>query len=287
MGRVNDALLQTTNAYAKGHNAPMVDLQYGGQMGYAPALAEWVSSGGFVRAPLICMLIEAPRGFQNLDNPDYWVKTLKALVELHPLSIDGLNAGLEVEFGQNPVGGAGQQQEDVTDVKETVSNITFRWSEKYGMPIASFFRGWITNLMMDPYSKFANVATLSNKPTDLLPDMQAATMIFIEPDRLHSKVVKSWLVTNMMPKGTGEITSSRNLTQAADAVTYDIGFTGIAQFGVGVDAFAQKLLESASITGANPQMRAAFIDSISTDVTAATKGYVTDISALASNAVKV
>ena len=138
MSRLTDAILQNTTGYAQGHNAPMVDLKYGGQMGFAPELAEWVSNAAYVRRNLICILLEAPKGFQYLPNPDYWISTLRALVELHPLSIDGLNAGLEVELAQNPVGGAGQQQEDVTDVKETQSSPTFRWAEKYNMPIALF-----------------------------------------------------------------------------------------------------------------------------------------------------
>lgn len=287
MSRLTDAILQNTTAYAQGHSAPMVDLKYGGQMGYAPELAEWVSNAAYVRRNLICVLLEAPKGFQYLPNPDYWISTLRALVELHPLSIDGLNAGLEVEFAQNPVGGAGQQQEDVTDVKETQSSPTFRWGEKHGMPIASFFRGWITNLMMDPNSKYANIATLSNRPTDMLPDMYTASMLFIEPDPLHNKVIKSWLGANMMPKGTGEITGRRDMTQANETPTYDIGFTGIFQYGLGVDQFAQKILDSLSITGANPQNRAAFVNAITSDILATKKSYSNEVQSMAANAVRV
>jgi len=287
MTRLTDAILQTSTSYAQGHGAPMVDLQYGGQMGYAPDLAEWVSNQAYVRRNLICLLVEAPKGFSLLPNPESWIATLRALVELHPLSIDGLNAGLEVEFASNPVGGGGQQQEDFTDVKETQSKPVFRWGEKYGMPIATFFRGWITNLMMDPNTKFANVATLANKPTDMLSDQSAATMIFIEPDPTHTKVVKSWLITNMMPQGTGEITGRRDLTQANETPTYDISFTGIAQYGIGVDQFAQQLLDGISLTGANPQLRPAFVDAITADILAAKKGYSNEVQALASASIKV
>ena len=265
MSRLTQALI-TKNDVAgdltKGRKAPMMDLTYGGMMGLTPELAEWVSNQAYVRKNVICILIEAPTGFSQLPNPNVWVQTLRSLVELHALSIEGLNAGLEVEFASNPVGGSGQVQEDFTDVKETLSNVTFRWGEKYGMPVANFFRGWITNLMMDPNSKIANMFTLANTagtPRDQLSDVTSATMLFIEPDPTFNAVVKSWLVTNMMPKSTGEITGRRDLTQAAEPVTYDIAFTGITQFGNGVDLFAQKILDTISITAANPLNRPAFV----------------------------
>jgi len=270
MSRLTAALIankqSTPGDLTAGRNAPMLDLTYGGMMGYAPELAEWVSNQSYIRKNVICLLIEAPTGFQRLANPQVWVQTLRALVELHALSIEGLNAGLEVEFAQNPVGGSGQIQEDFTDVKETLSNVTFRWGEKYGMPVANFTRGWITNLMMDPNTKIANMFTLEagSGPTDQLSDTTSATMLFIEPDPSFTKVVKSWLITNMMPKSTGDITGRRDLTQAAEPVTYDIPFTGIAQFGHGVDLFAQNILATISITGANPLNRPAFVQAYTT-----------------------
>ena len=286
MSRVTNAILQPGTTYGIAHQAPMVDLQYGGQMGHAPDLTEWVSNQAYIRKNLICLLVEAPKGFNLLPNPEQWIATLRALVELHPMSIDGLNAGLEVEVSSNPVGGAGQIHEDFTDVKETPSKVVFKWNEKYGMPVSSFLRGWITNLMMDPNTKFANVATLSGEqPTDMLADQYAATMIFIEPDPTHNKVIKSWLVTNMWPQGTGEITGRRDLTAASEPITYDINFSGIAQYGLGVDAFAQKLLDGIKITGANPYNRAAFVDAITSDILATKKSYSDSIGVIKAGAV--
>jgi hypothetical protein len=287
MGRVTNAILQNDRSYAAGHQNPMLNLQYGGQMGYAPVLAEWVNNQQYVRHNVIPLLVEAPRGFKLLPNGDDYIATLRALVELHPISITGLNAGLTVEVAETPVGGAGQRQQDPTDVKEEVSNVTFRFNEKYGMPVAAFFRAWITNLIMDPNSKFANIATAGNAPTDMLADMYAATMLFIEPDPTHTKVVKSWLGTNMYPQGTGEIVGSRDLTAAGETSTYDINFTGIYQFGLGVDVFAQKILDGININGANPQNRPAFVDAISADVLAAQRGYQQGVETLGANSIKV
>lgn len=288
-GRVSDAILQPNYAYAAGHQAPMVDLQFGGQMGYSQDLTEWVSNQAYVRKNLICLLVEAPKAFQLLPNPDYWISTLRALVELHPMSIDGLNAGLEVETVQNPFGGGGQQQHDFTNVTEVQSIPVFRWNEKYGMPISTFLRGWITNLLMDPNSKFAGIATLGPQfaPSDMLADMYTATMAFIEPDPTHTRVVKSWLVTNMFPQGTGDIVGRRDLTQAGETQSIDVTFTGIAQFGLGVDFFCQQLLSGINLTGANPHLRPAFVDGIDADILATRKGYEDNVETLGAESLRV
>lgn len=287
MSRVAQAILQPGVAYNRGHQSPMIDLQYGGQMGYSNDLTEWVSNQQYIRRNLIPLLIEAPRGFQYLPNPDYWVATLRSLVELHALSIDGLNATLSVETTETPVGGAGQLQSDFTDVKEAVSNPVFNWNEKYGMPISNFLRGWIEQLMMNANTKFAGIATLGARPADMLADMYTMTMAFIEPDPTHTKVVKSWLVTNMFPKNSGDITGKRDITSAGDKQDYSVEFTGVAQFGLGVDAFSQRLLDGINITGANPTMRPAFVQSIQADILATRKGYQNGVETLGAQAIIV
>lgn len=288
MARLTDAILQNNQAFAAGRQNPMVDLAKGGQMGYAPDYTQWVSNQSYIRRNLFCLLVEAPRGFNYLQNGDKYVGVLKSLVELHALSIDGLQAGLEVETSETPVGGGGQVQQHFTNVTEARSNPVFRFDEKYGMPVASFFRSWITHLMMDPHSKVANIGTLSgNKPTDMLADMYSATMLFIEPDPTHTKVVKSWLCTNMFPTGTGEIVGRRDLTAAGEQTTYDITFTALSQFGLGVDQFAQQMLDGINITGANPYLRPAFISQIAADVRAAANGYEQQVESLGSSALRV
>lgn len=289
MARLKEAILQGNKAYAAGRQNPMLDLQNGGQMGFAPDYTQWISNQSYIRRNLFCLLIEAPRGFRFLQDGEKYVGVLKSLVELHALSIEGLNAGLTIETSETPVGGGGQVQEHFTNVTEARSNPVFRFDEKYGMPVASFFRAWVTHLMMDPHSKVANIGTLAgNKPTDMLADMYSATMIFIEPDPTHTKVMKSWLCTNMFPKDSiGDIIGRRDLTAAGEQTTYDITFTALTQFGLGVDQFAQKLLDGINITGANPYLRSSFIDQIDPDVLKQTAGYENQVEALGASALRL
>lgn len=286
MSRVTDALLQG-KAYSANRTQPMLDITYGGQFGYANDLTQWVSNSNYVRRNLIALLVEAPLFFKNMPNPDVWTSSLRALVETHPRTIEGLNAGLTVETAETPVGGAGEVQEEVTDVKRARSQPVFTYDEKYGMPIQTFLCDWIALGLMDPDTKIAGVGNLSgNRPSDMLPDQYAATMIFIEPDPTHRKVLKSWLCTNMFPKGTGDIIGKRDITSGLELQSLNIEFTAISQFNLGSNALAQRLLDSINISNANPYMRKAFIDSITADVAAASKtGYANSVTGVSGNAI--
>lgn len=289
MARVTDALLEG-RAFSRGATQPMLDLSYGGQMGFSPDLREWVSNAAYVRRNVFCLLLEAPKAFTRLtdQNPDIWNRCLRALLELHPRTIEGLNAGLTVETAETPVGGGGEVQEEFTNVTRARSQPVFTFDEKYGMPIQTFLYNWITYALMDPESKIANMGTLaSNFPPDMLPDQYTATCIFIEPDPTHRKVVKSWLCTNMFPKGTGDILGSRDITSPMQLQQLNIEFTALTQFGLGVNQLAQRLLDNINITNANPYFRPAHVQEISPDVATHTgTGYEAKVENLGETAIR-
>lgn len=289
MSRIQNAILQAGSAHSLGVQTPMIDLTFGGQQGFSPEYAEWVSNASYIRRNIIPILLEAPRGFNYLPNPDVWVRTLRSLIELHPLQIDGLNATLQADYTETPFGGGGQMQHDLSNVKETPSTPNFHYIEKYGRAISRFWRQYLLYLGMDINSKVPNIATLSTASglTDFLPDVTTFTCLFIEPDPLMKKVTQSWLVTNMSPRGTGDIIGSMDKTQDGQTTQIEIQFTGIHQYNTGVDQFAQRILDGMSIIGANPNLRQAFIQDVAADVKAATKGYASGIQSLANNTVAV
>lgn len=261
--RLTEAILGKDIAYAQGRQNTMLDLRYGGQMGYAPQLNQIISNQPYISRPMIALLIEAPLGFNDLPNSNYWVETLRSLIELRALKITGMSSALEVTVEDtSPVGGAGEMHQDFTNVTRERSNPQFTWQEAYGLPVKSFLEGWVTNLMMDPNSKVANVATLVEagaRPNAMLADYYGMTVAFIEPDASHTKVVKAWLCTNMFPSGKlGTVEGTRDLTQAGQNLQYDITFTAITQVGIGVDFYCQQLLDNINIMGANPMARKAF-----------------------------
>lgn len=282
--RLANALL--SGPFTAGYDAPMLDVRFGGQNGYAPVLTEWVNNQAYVAKQMICLLIEAPRGFAYLPDPDFWVGALKSLVERQPKSITGLARGLTVETVENAVSGGGEIQQDVIDVKRERSAPNFTWVDKYGRPIQTLLEEWITNLLADPDSKIPNIVTVPGvKPTDLLADMHSATMLFFEPDPTHTKVLKAWLSTNMYPKATGDITAKRELSAAMESGEISVEFTAISQSSLGVRMFAQALLQSINLTNANPNLAPAFVGEMDANVLAAQTGYAANAEALGASAV--
>lgn len=289
MTRVSNAILQAGTANALGVSAPMLDLTYGGQNGLSPIYGEWVSNQAYVRKNLIPILVEAPKLFQFMPNGDKLTAILRSLIETHFLSVDGLHAGVEADFTQNAFGGSGLMQHDITNVKETPSEPVFHYIEKYGRPISRFLRMWITYLGMDPYTKFPLINTLStaNGITDMLADQTTMTVLFIEPDPLMRKVEQAWLVTNMFPKGNGDVTGSHDKQQDNQTQTIDVTFTGIHQYNAGVDAFAQRVLDGISTIGANPYLQQAFLQDLTADVKAAPKSFAAGVQSTINNQVAV
>lgn len=261
--RLTDAILGKDIAYAQGRQNAMLDIRYGGQMGISPQLNQIISNQPYISRPLIPLLIEAPLGFNDLPNPQYWLEALRSLVELRAIKITGLDSTLEVTVEDTaPVGGAGEMHQDFTNVTRARSNPQFSWIEVYGLAIKSFLEGWVSNLMMDANSKIANVSTLLDvnaRPNAMLADYYGMSMAFIEPDPTHTHVMRSYLCTNMMPSGRiAQSEAQRDLTAAGQHVQYDVTFTAITQVGAGVDYYCQQLLDNINILGANPLARKAF-----------------------------
>lgn len=274
--RVTDALLQG-KAQGQGVNNDMLDLSFGGQMGYANNLTEWVSNAAYVRRHIFPILIAQPSFFQLSVYGKNLTAQLRALVERHPIRIEGLNSTLEVEFAETPVGGAGEMQEEVTNVRRARSVPSHAYFEKYGRSIQNFNEWWITFGLMDPDTKIANVGTLANAPTDMLPDRYTMTVLYVEPDAVHGKVAKSWLCANMMPKGTGEIIGSADRQSAMNLQEITTEYTALTQRSNGVDYWAQQVLDTIKITDANPYMRDAFYKDIKADLMEANTGYAKSV----------
>lgn len=285
MSRLTDAII--SGSYARSIDRPMLDLKSGGQHGWAPNLTEWISNQAYVSRPLICLLVEAPRMFTVMPDSQKWIASLKSLFELHARTIDGMNAGLKADFDEHPVGGAGEMQQELVNMTRERSQPKFTFIEKYGRPIQTLLDYWLRYGGMDPETKYALLGTMGRSEVkDMLADWYTATCLFIVPDPLHKTVDKAWLTTNMMPQGTGEISAKRDLTSSQEMLTLDIEFTGISQVGMGVNKFAQDMLNKINILNADPFMRAAFTNKIAADVDAASaQGYKAGTEQLAKSTV--
>ncbi len=288
MSRLTDALLGS-KAFGLGQTQPMLDPTYGGQEGWAPRYTQWISNQAYVRRNLVCIMLEAPKFFQYMPNPTVWTQVLKSLVETQTRKIEGFNATLEVALADHPIGGSGEVQHEYTNVTRTPSEPEFTFVEKYGIPITTFFYNWIVYGIMDPESKYPGVTNLTGtKPTDYLADQYTMTCLFFEPDPLHQHVMRAWITSNMFPKTSGQIEAFRDMTEEGSQLELQIGFTGLSQFGLGVNIMAQQILDSINLNNANPYLRPGFVQNISSTVNAADKeGYTTGLEDLGSEAVSL
>ena len=273
MSRLSDAII--SGAYTRDVDRPMLDLKYGGQGGWSPNLTEYVSNQAYVSRPMFTILLEAPKMFSVMPDSEKWISSLKALLELHPRTVEGMNAGLKVDTDEHAIGGSLEVQQEVVNVTRERSQPKFTFVEKYGRPIQTFLEYWIRYGLMDPETKFALLSTLGKADVkDILADWYSATCLFIVPDPLHKKVDKAWVTTNMYPLGNGDITGKRDLTTSQEILNLDVEFAGISQYGLGVNQFAQSILDNISTLNADPFMKPSFITKISPDVDAAnTNGY--------------
>ena len=270
MTRLKGTILGNQVAFAKGRQAPMVDPSMGGQFGAMPDLTTINSDAPQIKQHGLWILLDAPRGFADLDNPDKWRASLKALMEVHPKSISGFRSTLNAEYYQKPIGGTGENLHAPSDMKRDVSAPTWSWIELYGYAINTFLEGWMIELIMDPATKKPGVIARGKaSPTDMLPDYWGASGIFIEPDATGKYAAKAYLSTGMGPKVGGESESGRDLNSPQEGVEYSVEFTATTQVGKGVLRLAQKLLDEIQYAGANSYNQEAFSTGVSADVAAA------------------
>ncbi len=273
MSRLKGTLLGT-QGYGKLVTAPMVDLKRGGQHGPSTQFDSYISSTAYVRRNMIALLLEAPQGFKLMDNPSKWVEALKALVEVQPLTIEGLQGGLSVDTVDTNFGGSGEIMQDPAKVNRARSQVQFTWKDRYGKPISYFLREWITNLIADPTTNAPGVISRgTSAPVDLLPDFYGMTCLFFEPDPTNTKVMEAWLTTNMYPLSTGDIIGRRDMSAAGEGSELNIEFAGITQHGYGIRKFAQSLYDRMNMTGMDPNMQKSFIDGVDADIRAVDSGY--------------
>lgn len=290
----NDVLLPNDSENTIGENrALMLDPTVGGQQGPHSDPANWSSSAAYVRQKLIAVLIEAPVLLDKIDSgvsqsssttsADNKTRSniLKHLVELMPVSIEGLNSTLEVEFGEHKVSNAGELHHVMTKVSRTPSTPTFTWDEKYGKIVYNFFHDWIVYLLADPETTYPRLVADGNYSNEeFLPHNISMTVLFIEPSPTMHSAVSAWLCTNMMPRTSGTNEGKRIIGEANEIVQQAIEFTATTQTGKHVTDLANQYLESlrssdstGSIAGLNSDILPAFSTTNSESVSGLKSAY--------------
>ena len=259
MARITDAILNKGVAYAT--TAPVADLRYGGQNAHFARIGrvgadgksyeEWISNQAYVQRNIIPVVIRAPRFFNFMPEPEKWIEAYKALMELHPLTITGLMSGLTVDVDVHAVGGAGEEQEEATNVKRAKTIISTTYKEKANKSIMKYLDAYIRYGIMDPDTKKPLVSELIDSIDDIggmyTADFYTGTVLYIEPDITQKYVVDSWLSTNLFPKTNGERTGKRDIHNAGEAPELTIEWGGITMNNNVVTELAEKILKDLTV----------------------------------------
>ncbi len=286
--RLSNTIIENKQGYAGDSLTPVIDLNKGGEFGLLTDYPAYVSAQPYIRRNMICRLLRAPGGFDYLPNPQKWREALKAFVELHVKTWEGINTKLTVETVDTPFGGDGQKIEAPSNVTRGVPEPSASTYERQGRPFFKFFEGWIVYLIMDPVTKIPRVNSLPQNQgvyIDTLPDTIGMTCVFFEPDPAFRYVEKAWLITNMYPKETPDEEGKFDKTAAGELQEFTIPFTALTQVGYGVKLLAQQMLDEYNKTGINPNTRPAFYDKVDQFVANAGTGAKEQLDAAAASAV--
>jgi len=269
MSRLKDAVLGANTAYT-GH-APVLDLTFGGQNGRNAAIgrsdgtnnyAEWISNQAYVRQNIIPIVLAYPKAYDLLDEPakTKMIDTYNALMTIHPMSIEGLQSGLSVEFAEHAIGAAGEMQHEITKTSRAVSTLSMNFNEKAGKAIQKFIDWNIRYLYSDPDVEKPLISNLYDFGTGgntgaagmYTPDFYTGTVLYIEPDVTQQHVNDSWLMSNIMFKGNGDRTGKRDIHSARETLDLSIECTGLTMSNENVDMLADTMLKQLNVLVSNP-----------------------------------
>lgn len=284
MARKTETILGSV-AWNANSGITQVTPEIGGQFGYATNPSEWLGAQAYLPRNLIPIVLETPRFFKLMPNPEKWVAAWKLFFEKHAKTIEGLKAGLTVENAEHNFGGAGEMFQEVSDVKRERSTLSVSCVEKYGNVWQNFWEKVIMYGMMHPETKTPLSATLAEGPEDHLADWFTGTIAFIEPDATGKKAMRCWVVVNVGPQSNGPVEGKLDKTSAFSIKELSLEFTALSFYGEGTRVLGQQLLDAIKMTWANPNIRSSFINSVSSDVAAVVKGYQESVTSISESRV--
>jgi hypothetical protein len=268
--------------------ANMMNLAQAGSFQLAPALGNIASNTPYVGRNLIPFLLEAPRFFRYTSNAAYLVRCLKALVETHARTIEGLTQQIQVDYAESPWGGSGERIQTATNVTRSPSNPNFGLWELQGRAVQKFIKWWITYGIADENTKYPRIVSDGVVQAQHYDQTFAGmSMMFIEPDPTMTDVVQAYLCTNMQPTGTGPWDARKDVSQIGQNLDLNIEFTAITDISDGVILYARELLAGLNRGGMNPNETRTWIEKATADVRAADTGLAKQLEQGAANRIVV
>lgn len=285
MRRYADPMAPVTG-YGAGGAKNTVNLAQAGTDVMRPDLANLASNTPYVSRNLVPFLLEAPRFFQYARDPRQLVRSLKALIENHCRTIDGLQQTVQVDTSEAPWGGSGEVIQQGTNVTRARSNPSLGCWELQGRAVQRFLKWWITYGIADENTKVPRIVAEGNIPVEKYDaTFYGATVLFVEPDPTFQDVVSAYLCTNFFPLSTGPWESRKDAAQIGQNLDLSIEFAAMTDVSEGVISYAREMFQRLNIRGMNPNSTRTWVEGVGADVQAATNGLRQQLEASASNRV--
>ena len=256
---------QSLNSDTWNSGIASVSLEKGGQFGFLPMIggidnekniSEYMYNQSYLRKDLIAIVLDTPKVFDYLPNPDNWRKAIKAFFEVHAKTIDGIDSSLTVDTNEKETGLSGGKFKEPTNVTRADTNVSIGITEKYGIPFEILLDVWIRYGIMDPDTKSPLATTLPGMEDVNIysPEFWTCTVLFIEPDVLLRKATHGWFVGNLFPTSNPDIVGKKDKTAGRELkdMTVEMGGLAIPSTNKRVMDLANTVLDSLKLYTRTP-----------------------------------
>ncbi len=246
-----DSLKNSQAGYATTKGVGL-DLQYGGLNGILPNIAKveggvvygsWISNTPDTTGMVHAVLLDYPKFFDyaGSDASKSLRSKLANFISAHSETIEGVNDTFNWEYDDSSkVGRTGESIHVVTNATLTPTEVTISATEKLGLPIRDLLTFIGRYGIMDPYTGSNLAHLLPNYVAGAWTlDKQSFSILVYELDPTGTIVKNAQIVSNMMPRTSGEFTMKKDINAGKEVRKYSIGFTGFGIRGLEVIQVAQ------------------------------------------------
>lgn len=176
----------------------------GGQLGFGNNLPNVDAATPLVMRPIVPIVMHAPTMFDYIPG---LANVMKALIETHTKSIDGIDIQYTMDSGTTPAGQDGQERNVPTNAKRAQVNPQFVFPELNGNLVWNAFRTWM-RLIKDPDTQASSLAGIVSGTTSLSPhilSMYTMDILFIQYDTTlrPENIIDGYFITSMWPNDIG------------------------------------------------------------------------------------
>lgn len=251
-----DNVTGRVQGYAHNPNVRKLDIRHGGLNGVLPNVAKvvngavhgaWISNTPATTGIAHVVLMDYPKMF-DLCGPEaskVLRGKLSALVSLHAETFEGVNDTYNWDYDDSvKVGRTSESIHEVTNATIVPTEPTITVTEKLGHDIRDLLTFIGRYGIMDPYT--------GNHLAHLLPqfepgiawtlDMKSFSVMMYETDATGTVVNNAQIISNMMPRTSGEYVMKKDINSSKEVKKYNIGFTGFGVRGREVIQVAQTYL---------------------------------------------